>query len=452
MLNEQGIDVPVVLGGAALTRSYVEDDLRKVYKGPLFYAKDAFQGLELMADICEGDALEKYASTAQTAAADDTAEAAETDEQAASATEPDTGKRAAPSQAAAPAEGATSDAGTEEAAVAARNARDLEREVEQRFGLREIADDERDESDARPAAASAGAAREAAATSTSTLPRSDIAHTAAVPQPPFWGSRVLERIPLKAALSYMNETMLFQVQWGFRRKGRKGEEFRRYVNQEIRPHYRALVERCEREKILNPQAIYGFWPCNADGDDLVIYAPPGDSGAPADDHGPEIFRFTFPRQKKDPHWCLSDFWRPLESGKTDVAAFSIVTAGQRVSEVAREWFARNEYQQYLFLHGLGVETAEALAEYIHKQIRADLGVSGDDARELQQLFKQGYQGSRYSFGYPACPNLEDQTKLMDLLKPERIGVELSDEYQLEPEQSTSAIVTYHPDARYFNVR
>lgn len=166
----------------------------------------------------------------------------------------------------------------------------------------------------------------------------------------------------------------------------------------------------------------------------------------------EIARFTFPRQRKAPYWCLSDFWRPVDSGVTDVVAFSIVTSGRRVSEVAREWFARNDYQKYLFLHGLGVELAEALAEYIHKQIRSELGIADHDARDIQRLFQQGYQGSRYSFGYPACPNLEDQTKLMVLLRPERIDITLSEEFQLEPEQSTSAIVAYHPAARYFNVR
>ncbi|MCA9245112.1 MAG: hypothetical protein KDA32_14230, partial [Phycisphaerales bacterium] len=151
----------------------------------------------------------------------------------------------------------------------------------------------------------------------------------------------------------------------------------------------------------------------------------------------------------------SDFWRPrngADSPQADIAAFHIVTAGRRVSEVARDWFANNDYQQYLFLHGLGVETAEALAEFLHKQVRVELGVADKDARELQRLFKQGYQGSRYSFGYPACPRLEDQAKVMELLRPERIDVELSEEFQLEPEQSTSAIITIHPEARYFNVR
>lgn len=315
-------------------------------------------------------------------------------------------------------------------------------EIEQRYGLREIADE--DDAPAPPPIAAPA------------RPRSDLRHEHAPPAPPFWGSRVIEHIPLKAALSFINETMLFQVQWGFRKKGRSTDAWKAHINTEIRPKYRELVERCERENILACQAVYGFWPCNSDGDDLVVYAPPAAGAAPAGLPGPsslrEHVRFTFPRQSKAPHWCLSDFWRPRASGRVDVAAFQIVTAGRRVSEVARQWFAANEYQQYLFLHGLGVETAEALAEYVHRQIRAELGFGGDDARELQALFKQGYRGSRFSFGYPACPRLEDQEKLMQLLAPQRIGVELSEGFQLEPEQSTSAIVAHHPEARYFNVR
>jgi 5-methyltetrahydrofolate--homocysteine methyltransferase len=242
------------------------------------------------------------------------------------------------------------------------------------------------------------------------------------------------------------------VQWGFRKRGRSREEFKRYIDNEVRPIYRNLVERCERESIITPKAIYGYWPCNSDGDDLIIFAPPDDGRASSPQALREIARFTFPRQRHAPYWCLSDFWRPLSGGVVDVAAFQVVTAGERVSLVAREWFAANEYQQYLFLHGLGVEFAEALAEYIHKQIRMELGVAAQDARDIQKLFQQGYQGSRYSFGYPACPRLEDQGILMERLRPERIGVSLSEEYQLDPEQSTTAIVSIHPQARYFNVR
>jgi 5-methyltetrahydrofolate--homocysteine methyltransferase len=338
-------------------------------------------------------------------------------------------------------------AAVEPAAAERRNLDQLEIEAQQRYGLRPIEDD------------GADVAREpaiAANTSTATLPRSDISHEHPAPEPPFWGSRVVEHIPIKAALGFLNETMLFQVQWGFRKKGRAPEEWQRYLATEVRPHYHDLVQRCEQGNILEPKAVYGYWPCNSDGDDLVIYEPPAkaasENGSPAPRTLSPLTRFSFPRQKKTPYWCLADFFRPAASGQVDVVAFHVVTAGQRVSEVAREWFARNEYQQYLFLHGLGVETAEALAEYMHKQVRAELGAGKDDARDRQALFKQGYRGSRFSFGYPACPNLEDQVGLMRLLVADRIGVTLSDEFQLDPEQSTSALITLHPAARYFNVR
>ncbi len=440
VLNEQGLAPPVILGGAALTRRYVEDDLRPLHAGPLHYAKDAFEGLTLMRRICEGAPA----------------------------------PHVAPAAIAAPVP----------APAAGRAPRDLSTEIEQRYGLREVGGDEPDDAAAQPAE-SRPAARSAAV---AVARRSDILCEHPVPVPPFWGARVVEKVPLKAALGYLNETMLFQVQWGFRRKGRAPDDWRRTIDAEIRPHYRELVERCAREEILQCSAVYGYWPCHSNGDDLIIYSPPSaewqqeryedyvnNKGAPRMTRVPaacevqEIARFRFPRQSVSPYWCLSDFWRPAGAAPPagymsgdaknigvlptcDVVAFSLVTAGRRVSEVARQWFARNDYQRYLFLHGLGVETAEALAEYIHKQIRMDLSIAGHDARDRQQLFKQGYQGSRFSFGYPACPKLEDQAALVRLLGAERIGVTLSEEFQLEPEQSTSAIITYHPAARYFNVR
>ena len=404
VLNERGIQTPVILGGAALTRKYVEEDLRRVYRGPLHYAKDAFDGLNLMGTL--------MAAPAVTPVGEDEEE----------------------------------DALVAEAAAQAKSLDQLALEMEQRYGLKPL--DQEIAKFAQQAEQEAAAARAQAAAAP---PRSDIGHTWPVPKPPFWGARAIE-VPLRAALAYVNEVMLFQVQWGFRKKGRPADEFKAYVDREVRPVYRELVARCEREEILRPQAVYGYWPCNSDGDDLVIFEPPHGTIDRPEHHGEEVWRFTFPRQSRAPHWCLSDFWRPLGDGTVDVCAFSVVTAGQRVSEVARDWFAANEYQQYLFLHGLGVEFAEALAEYIHKQVRMELGVAQDDAREMRKLFQQGYQGSRYSFGYPACPSLEDQRAFMTLLDAGRIGVTLSDEYQFEPEQTTSAIVSYHPEARYFNVR
>ncbi len=416
VLNDHGHKPPVILGGAALTRKYVEGDLQEVYHGNVHYAKDAFDGLRLMGDIMKRRAEAEPAPVVEEA---------------------------------------------EEALVEAPTGEQIRLLAEQRIGLKPLdtaAAERAQQAEAEVAAREAAVAEAAAeaegraAAERARRRHSDIGHDHPVPRPPFWGSRVLEGIDLKAPLGYLNETMLFQVQWGFRKKRRAPDVWKRYVDAEIRPVYRNLVERCQQEHILQPQAIYGYWPCNADGDDLVIFEPPPKELDRPELHGQELIRFTFPRQSKEPYWCLSDFWRPLKSGVVDVCAFTLVTAGRRCSEVARQWFEENRYQDYLFLHGLGVELAEALAEYIHKQVRVELGVAGQDARDLHKLFQQGYQGSRYSFGYPACPNLEDQEPLMQLLAPERIGVSLSEEYQLDPEQSTSAIISYHPEARYFNVR
>lgn len=448
VLNEQGIATPVILGGAALTRRYVEEDLRAIYCGPLFYARDAFDGLHLMGQIAAQNEDLLVAATGggprrevaqEPGAAAPRPVGKPRDEGAGECRPPGGGGR--PS----------------ESSLVAKSANEkLTLELEQRYGLRDVADDEalepapanvRGTPEATAAVQASGAV--SAPEGSRGAVRTIITHAEPVPTPPFWGARVLERIPLKAVLAYLNEVMLFQVQWGFRKRGRGRDEFKKYIDLEVRPIYRELVARCEREQILQPQAVYGYWPCNSDGNDLVVYAPPT-SDAPS--RTQEIMRFTFPRQHKSPQRCLSDFWRPVQGDEVDVVAFHIVTAGRRVSAAAREWFARNEYQQYLYLHGLGVETAEALAEYIHKQVRMELGIAGQDAREISKLFQQGYQGSRYSFGYPACPALEDQAKLMTLLQPDRIGITLSEEYQLEPEQSTSAIVAHHPAARYFNVR
>ncbi len=368
VLNERGLDPPVILGGAALTRKYVEQDLRPEYEGSLFYAKDAFAGLHLMDQIVS------------------------------SVTEPRASARAnIPRKSETP----------RQVAVV-----DLHEEASERFGY--------------------------------VPPRSDITRDEPVPQPPFWGRRVVERIDTRAALAYLNENMLFQVQWQYRKNRRSPEDFKRFVNDEVRPILRRLLEQCERENILQLQAVYGFWPVQSDGDSLIVYDP--------DNRDRQLTVFEFPRMGKPPYWCLSDFFKPVSSGLFDVAAFSVVTAGRRVSEVAREWFAQDRYQDYLHLHGLGVESAEALAEYIHKQIRVEWGIAGHDARERQEIFKQHYQGSRYSFGYPACPRLEDQLKLWPLLEPGRIGVALSEEFQLEPEQTTTALITHHRQAKYFNVR
>jgi 5-methyltetrahydrofolate--homocysteine methyltransferase len=361
VLNERDLQVPVILGGAALTRKYVEQDLRGVYKGPLWYAKDAFEGLDLANRLVNGEL--------------------ETGEDGALVPPPPV----APS---------------------------VSTTVKKK--------------------------------PTVIVPtRSAVSTDVAIPTPPFWGAKRVEEIPLRAALGYLNETMLFQVQWQYKKQGRPTDEFKKFIEDEVRPIYRQLVEQCEREEIIKLQAVYGYWPANAEGDDLILFDP--------EDADRELQRFTFPRQQKKPFWCLSDFFRPLASGERDVAGFALVTAGEKVTTVAKTWFEADQYRDYLHLHGLGVESAEAAMEYLHRQMRIELGIADQDARDRKEIFRQGYQGSRYSFGYPACPHLEDQKKLWPLLRPEEIGVSLSDEYQLDPEQSVSAVMVHHEQAKYFSV-
>jgi 5-methyltetrahydrofolate--homocysteine methyltransferase len=271
--------------------------------------------------------------------------------------------------------------------------------------------------------------------------RARIRRDIAYPEPPFLGPRLVEGIALQTLLPYINETTLFQFQWGYRRKGKSLRDHERFVASEVRPLYHALAKRCADEAILRPAAAYGFWRCVPEGNTLVLLDPASD--------GREAARFTFPRQNGKKGLCITDFFR--DDGRTDVIALQVVTVGQQASDTAREWFAADRYQDYLHLHGLSVEAAEGLAEYVHRQVRAELGIAGDDAREMRDLLKQGYRGSRYSFGYPACPNLADQELLLALLGAERLGITLSEEHQLWPEQSTSAIVCHHPEAKYCTI-
>jgi 5-methyltetrahydrofolate--homocysteine methyltransferase len=262
------------------------------------------------------------------------------------------------------------------------------------------------------------------------------------PRPPFLGARVVENVNLQSVLPYVNETTLFQFQWGYRRKGKSVAPYKQFIKEHVRPLYFDLAKRCAKERILECKAAYGYWACIPEGDSLVLLDP--------DNASKEIARFAFPRQDGKQGRCISDFFH-VHEGKPDVVALMVVTVGQRASEVAREWFAADRYKDYLHLHGLSVETAEGLAEYIHRQIRGELGIASDDAREMSVLFKQGYRGSRFSFGYPACPNMEDQAKLLDLLGADKIGITMSEEFQLWPEQSTSALVCHHPSAKYFTI-
>jgi 5-methyltetrahydrofolate--homocysteine methyltransferase len=233
-------------------------------------------------------------------------------------------------------------------------------------------------------------------------------------------------------------------QWGLRSARGDGPSYEELVETEGRPRLRAWLDRIQTEAVLEPAVVYGYWPCYGDGDDLVVLD--------ADRQAAEVARFTFPRQRRDRFLCLSDFFRPKDGGALDVVAFQLVTMGSRVSEVTAELFARDAYRDYLELHGLSVQLTEALAEYWHARVREELGFGAEDAPDLASVLRQGYRGSRYSFGYPACPDLEDRTTLVRLLRPERIGVTLSDELQLHPEQSTDALVIHHPEAKYFNAR
>jgi 5-methyltetrahydrofolate--homocysteine methyltransferase len=381
LMTERGLDVPVVLGGAALNRRYVDEDLKPIYKGQLFYARDAFDGLHTM-DLLTGTGGEAQAKARAAAA------------------------------------GTTDDGATEDA-------EDLIGE-EAKLGIRKPA---------RPRAARV-------AGDTTHTARSNVNPDAPIPAAPFYGSRVVEDVPLADVFAFVNESALFKGQWQFKQGRKSAEEYRQLVAEKVRPVYEELKSRSERERLLTPRIAYGYFPCQSEGNDLVVYH---------DDARTERVRFTFPRQPTGKHLCLADYFAAKESGRVDVVAFQLVTVGARASEYAQELFKSDNYADYLFFHGLSVESAEALAELWHKRVREELGIAGRDAKEVAKLFHQGYQGSRFSFGYPACPNLEDQTKLFELLDPARIGVSLTEEFQLEPEQSTSAIIVHHAEAKYFSI-
>ena len=372
VMKERGLTLPVILGGAALTRRYVEQDLRAVYGGPVLYANDAFDGLRYMEEIMNGR-LEASA----------TGSADEEDDML---------------------------TGTE-AKIA----------LAQREDARYSAD------------APGGDAGK----------RSSVATDVPIPAPPFWGSRVVDAVPLDDIFAFINEMALVRGQWQVR-KGKLSEDaYRALLAEKVAPVLARLKRQCKDENLLQPKVIYGYFPCQSDGNDLIVYQ---------DDGKTERVRFTFPRQTGDRHLCLADYFASRVSGRLDVVGFQLVTMGRAASEHSAKLFASNNYAEYLYFHGLSVESAEALAEMWHKKMRTDLGIAGKDAPDIRRLFSQGYQGSRYSFGYPACPNLEDQTLLFNLLDGERIGVALTDEFALEPEQSTNAIIVHHPAARYFNIR
>ncbi|MEA2174046.1 MAG: 5-methyltetrahydrofolate--homocysteine methyltransferase [Blastocatellia bacterium] len=390
IMNERAITVPVVLGGAALTRRYVEDDLKAIYKGTLFYAKDAFAGLHTMDELTGSG-------------------------RSSAATVEDSAKKSIAAGA-----GSNGNQGVVE------EAEELIGE-EAKLGIRKSA---------RPRGASKPAG------DTTHTHRSDVRRDAPIPRSPFYGSRVVQNIPLDEVFAFVNENALFKGQWQFKQGRQSLDQYRALVAEHVRPIYNELKERSKREELLTPRVVYGYFPCQSAGNDLVIYE---------DDERTERMRFTFPRQPAGKRLCLADYFAAQDSGRMDVVAFHLVTMGRRASQYAQELFKADNYAEYLYFHGLSVESAEALAELWHKRIREELGIAGNDAKELTKLFHQGYQGSRYSFGYPACPRLEDQTRLFELLDPSRIDVELTEEFQLDPEQSTSAIIVHHEEAKYFSI-
>ena len=287
--------------------------------------------------------------------------------------------------------------------------------------------------------------------------RSAFATDVDIPAPPFWSSRIIEHVQLDAIYPFLNRIALFRGQWQFKKGAQTDEQYQQLLKETVEPIFARLKTRCKDEQILMPRLVYGYWPCASQGNDLIIYDPaplngqtPGPNDLSPNDL-PEILRFSFPRQEGKKQLCISDFFRSVESGSLDVLALHCVTMGSRVSQIAKELFASDDYTEYLYLHGMGVESAEALAELWHKRIRQELGIAGEDASEIRKLFTQHYRGSRYSPGYPACPDMQDQEKIWQLLKPDRIGCHLTENWQIDPEQSTSAFIVHHPQAKYFNV-
>jgi 5-methyltetrahydrofolate--homocysteine methyltransferase len=267
-----------------------------------------------------------------------------------------------------------------------------------------------------------------------------VATDSPVPAPPFFGDRIVKGIPLADYSAYLDERATFMGQWGLKPARGGGASYEELVETQGRPRLRMWLERVQTEGLLSAGVVYGYFRAVGDGNDLVVL----------DEAGAELERFSFPRQRHDRHLCLADFFRPRASGETDVVGFQLVTVGRAVSEATAELFAKNAYREYLELHGLSVQLTEALAEYWHSRVRQETGLASYDPDDLDGILKVGYRGCRYSFGYPACPNLEDRAKVVRLLRPERIGVALSEEFQLEPEQSTDALITFHPEARYFS--
>ena len=358
-LNRLGLaeKYPVLLGGAALTRTFVEHDLGDLFEGEVRYAKDAFEGLALM------DAVMAV-------------------------------KQGVP--------GAS-----------------LPEPRKRRFAKVEVVDDD------------------------GPVGRSDVTRGMDVPTPPFWGTRVVKGIPLADVAAWLDHRATFLGQWGLK-PVRGGASYEELVETEALPRLRMWMDRIKTENLAEFGVVYGYFPVHSEGETLIVHDP--------EDHGRELTRFTFPRQRRDKRLCLADYFRDADEMAEhgpDVLALQLVTMGREVARATQRLFDANSYRDYLELHGLSVQLTEGLAERWHDRVREELGFGV--ATDINAAIRdQAYRGSRYSFGYPACPDLEDRIKLVELLEPERIGVELSEELQLHPEQSTDAIVVHHPEAKYFN--
>jgi 5-methyltetrahydrofolate--homocysteine methyltransferase len=380
IMNERYLETPVILGGAALNKRFVEGELREMYKGDVYYANDAFDGLKFMNTIMdykrkgERPKLEIYSDP--------------------------------------------------------RSAEMKEKKTRKRPEV--------------------------------TI-KSDVKTDVPVPCPPFLGSRIVENIPVEKAFEYINEVALFRGSWNvYKDKKKSEEEYNKLLKDEIYPKFNELKLKAKRENLLTPKVIYGYFPCNSDVNDLIIYKQKNSENSSLEwetgfdklkfEDVEEWQRFSFPRQPSGKHLCISDFFKSKDIGILDVVPFMIVTVGQQASEYAQQLYKENRYTDYLYFHGLSVETAEGLAEYWHKIIRKELGIDGEDSADIKKIFQQGYRGSRYSFGYPACPELEDNKILFELLNPERIGVTLTEEWQMVPEQTTNAIIVHHPEAKYFFIK
>ncbi len=427
LMNERGIKVPVILGGAALNRRYVDADLIPLYNGKLFYARDAFDGLHAMDELTKPNFNPEIAEAAEKS------------------------KRVVGAKAETRPVGSVPDK------------------------VQTITDEEDlVGEDAKLGKAAARVSTRPAGDTTHTT-RSDISPLIEIPKAPFYGSKVVEITDLTKVFDYINETALFKGQWQYKQGRKSKEEYEEVLNQTVYPKFAAIKTQAIREKLLEAKLVYGYFPCQSRGNDLIIYQ---------DDEKTERLRFIFPRQaieqRGSKNLCLADYFNKAEppslaggrdlatpnvdfpagavppayaggTDRMDVVAFQLVTMGRKASQHSAKLFKADSYTDYLLFHGLSVESAEALAEMWHKRIREELGIAGNDAPEMAKLFHQGYQGSRYSFGYPACPNLDDQSKIFELLMPERIDVELTEEFQLDPEQSTSAIIAHHPEAKYFTI-